>query len=130
MFKKFFAGMALVFISTGVTMADIRLDVNNQSAQDCSVAINARTDKTTWTTIGWYVFMSKEEAPIIIEGASNIQDVYIYHDCGLKINEDDEVKTVWVKKNLQFKDEIPREHADGYEAHEFVRLKNDNYTIE
>ena len=109
--------------------ADVRIDIKNELRQDCSVAINARTDKTTWVTTGWYVFMAGEEAPIIVEGANNVQDIYLYHDCNQKILESSEQKAVWVKKHMKFKDEIPRDKADGYEEQQFERLTSDRYII-
>lgn len=112
-----------------IVNADVRIDIKNELRQDCSVAINARTDKTTWITTGWYVFMAGEEAPIIVEGANNVQDIYLYHDCDQKILDSSEKKSVWVKKHMKFKDEIPRDNAEGYEEKTFERLTTERYVI-
>lgn len=115
--------------SVNIALADVRLDVKNESSQDCSLAINARTDKTNWTTIGWYVYMTNEEAPIIVDGVNSVEDVYVYHDCNLVPEENDETKMVWVRKSQQFKDDIPKDNAQGYEEVTFVRLKSDKFAI-
>lgn len=109
--------------------ADVRIDVKNESSEDCSVAFNARTDKTKWLTIGWYVFLPGEEAPVIIEGAKDYREVYIYHDCNLIPDKEDEVRKGWVKIDLKFSDIIPKEKEEGYQEVEFIRLKQNSYTI-
>lgn len=126
--QRIAAAMVLMTAATAA-LADVRLDIKNESSQDCSVAVNARTDKTNWTTIGWYVYMTNEEAPIIVDGAANAEDIYIYHDCNLVVQENDETKQVWVRKSQQFKDDLPRDNAKGYEEVTFVRLKSDRYSI-
>lgn len=109
--------------------ADVRIDIRNEMTEDCSVAFNARTDKTKWVTLGWYVFMAGEEAPVILKGANDIHDVFIYHDCDLIPGKDDEVKKAWVKDGLKFTDFIPKDNEKGYKEVEFVRLNSDSYSI-
>ena len=60
--------------------ADVRIDIKNDSSDDCSVAFNARVDKTKWMTVGWYVFVPGEEGPVILKGANDVHEVFIYHD--------------------------------------------------
>lgn len=109
--------------------ADVRIDITNGSGEDCSLAFNARIDQTKWLTIGWYVFLPGEEGPVILEGVNDIHDVFIYHDCGLKPDDSDEVKRAWVRTNLKFTDYVPKEDVDGYEEVTFVRLTSSSYTI-
>lgn len=109
--------------------ADVRIDIKNDTAEECSVAFNARTDKTKWMTIGWYVFLAGEEAPVILKGANDIHDVFIFHDCEMVPGPDDEVKKGWVKTNLKFTDFIPKENEEGYQEVQFIRLNNNSYTI-
>ncbi len=110
-------------------LADVRVDIKNESSEDCSVAFNARIDKTKWLTIGWYVFLPGEEGPVILNGANDVHDVFIYHDCDLKPTDSDEVKRAWIKTNLKFTDYVPKENEDGYEEVTFVRLKSSSFTI-
>ncbi|NLK85632.1 MAG: DUF1036 domain-containing protein [Aeromonadales bacterium] len=123
---------ALVFMSTlSCAYADIMIDVRNDTSEDCSLAINARTDKTKWVTQGWYVFASGEEAPIILKGINDIHNVYIYNDCKKsEIDPKIEVKKAWVKTNYKFMDETPREKEQGYEEVVFERLSSDKYQIQ
>lgn len=109
--------------------AALRIDVKNDSSEDCSLAVNARTDKTKWITSGWYVFASGEEAPILIDDVSDLRNVYVYNDCQKGIPQNAETKKVWVKTNLKFHDEVPRDNAQGYEEVVFVRLDSDKYSI-
>lgn len=133
--SKFVKGfLTAVFLITGVGIttanADVRIDVTNENSEECSVAFNARTDKTKWVTTGWYVFMSGETAPVILKGVNDVKDVYIYHDCGLKPTKDDEVKRGWIKVNLKFTDYIPKEKEEGYDEVTFVRLTGPSYVIQ
>ena len=57
--KKLFLA-ALIALSVGSACASVRIDVKNESTEDCSLAINARTDKTKWLTEGWYVFADRK----------------------------------------------------------------------
>ncbi len=125
-------GIALLLLGSfvGTAVADVRLDVKNDTSEDCSVALHARTDKTRWNTEGWYVFVSGEEAPIIVENVDDIRNVYLYHDCGIKIPEDAERKRAYVKINRQFSDDIPKEGDRDYEEVTFVRLTTSSYIIE
>ncbi len=120
-------------LSAAVAMpaaASVRIDVKNELSEDCSIAVNARTDKTKWVTIGWYVFAAGEEAPIILDMVSDIRNVYIYNDCrAARTGNDTETKKVWVKSNLQFTDEQPRDRQPGYEEVVFERLQGEKYTI-
>lgn len=118
----------LACFSTGV-MADVRIDVKNDSGEDCSVALHARADKTKWITQGWYVFMSGEEAPIILDSVNDIHNVYLYHDCGMKFDPEDETKKAYVKINLRFSDDLPKSDDKDYEEVTFVRLNTAKYTI-
>lgn len=119
----------LSLLALPLAHADVRVDIKNESSEDCSVAFNARIDKTKWLTIGWYVFLPGEEGPVILKGANDVHDVFIYHDCELKPSDSDEVKRAWVKTNLKFTDYVPKENEDGYEEVTFVRLKNSSFTI-
>lgn len=121
---------AFCLLPLASAMADVRLDVRNDSTEDCSVALHARADKTRWITQGWYVFVSGEEAPIILEGVTDIHNVYLYHDCGMKLPEDADTKKAYVKVNRMFMDDIPKEGDRDYEEVTFVRLNVPNYTIE
>lgn len=109
--------------------ADVRIDIKNDSSDDCSVAFNARVDKTKWMTVGWYVFVPGEEGPVILKGANDVHEVFIYHDCGLNPTDRDEVKKGWVKTNFKFTDYMPKENEDGYQEVQFVRLTSPSYTI-
>ncbi len=111
------------------SLAAVRLDIKNDSTEDCSVALNARIDQTTWLTVGWYVYAAGEEAPIILDEVNNIHSVYLYHDCSLKVNSQDETKTAWVKVNRKFSDTIPMDGQQGYEEVTFVRLQQSQYVI-
>ncbi len=109
--------------------ADVRIDIKNDSSDDCSVAFNARVDKTKWMTVGWYVFVPGEEGPVILKGANDVHEVFIYHDCGLNPTDRDEVKKGWVKTNFKFTDYMPKENEDGYQEVQFVRLTSPSYNI-
>lgn len=109
--------------------AAVRLDIKNDSTEDCSVALNARIDQTKWLTVGWYVYAAGEEAPIMLDEVNDIHAVYLYHDCSLKISDRDETKKAWVKVNRKFSDTIPMEKQQGYEEVTFVRLQQNHYTI-
>lgn len=133
--SKFFTRLlaaAVVLTGVGISTAnaDVRIDITNENSEECSVAFNARTDKTKWVTTGWYVYVSGETAPVILKGVNDVKDVYIYHDCNLKPTKDDEEKRGWVKQNLKFTDYIPKEKEEGYEEVTFVRLKGPSYVIE
>lgn len=128
--KKLLILGTLIALSVGSAYASVRIDVKNESSEDCSLAINARTDKTKWLTEGWYVFASGEEAPIILDSINDIHNVYIYNDCTKdNIPAGAEIKKVWVNTNLKFRDEGPRENQQGYEEVTFVRLTTGKYTI-
>lgn len=111
--------------------ASVRIDVKNDTSDDCSLAINARTDKTKWVTVGWYVFASGEEGPIILHQTNDVHQVFIYNDCqGQNVPKGEETKKVWVRTNKKFYDEVPRDHENGYEEVVFTRLKSDKYVIQ
>ncbi len=128
--QKLWLGIALLALGTTSALASVRIDVKNESHEDCSIAINARTDKTKWLTEGWYVFASGEEAPIIIDNVNDLHNIYIYNDC-TKNNypKDAETKKVWVKIDRKFHDEVPRDGEKGYEEVVFGRLNGSKYTI-
>ena len=75
-----FSAVVLMAVSSSA-LADVMIDVRNDTSEDCSLAIHARTDKTKWLTQGWYVFASGEEAPIILKDINDLYNVYIYSDC-------------------------------------------------
>lgn len=130
--KKAFPALALSLgIALSATAADaaLRIDVKNDSSEDCSLAVNSRTDKTKWVTGGWYVFASGEEAPILLDDVSDLHNVYIYSDCQKGVPQNAETKKVWVRTNLKFYDEVPRDNEKGYEEVVFVRLESDKYVI-
>lgn len=130
MIKLLLAALLGLVVSCGAA-ASVRIDVKNDTSEDCSLAINARTDKTKWVTEGWYVFSSGEEAPIILKDISEIHNVFIYNDCFTgKFGKDTETKKAWVKTNLQFRDEVPRDRESGYEEVVFTRLKSNKYIIQ
>lgn len=118
-----------LWLSASSALADVRIDIKNDSSDDCSIALNARVDKTKWMTVGWYVFVPGEEGPVILKGANDVHDVFIYHDCGLNPTDRDEVKRGWVKTNFRFTDYMPKENEDGYQEVQFVRLTSHSYTI-
>lgn len=126
--KLMAAALAAVFLA-GSAQAAVRIDIKNDSTEDCSVALNARIDQTKWLTVGWYVFAAGEEAPIILDEVEDVRAVYLYHDCNLRPDDRDEVKKAWVKTNRKFSDTIPMEGQSGYEEVTFVRLQNGRYTI-
>src|SRR5574344_2717121 len=96
------SAVVLMAVSSSA-LADVMIDVRNDTSEDCSLAINARTDKTKWVTQGWYVYASGEEAPIILKGINDIHNVYIYNDCKKsEIDPKIEVKKAWVKTNYKF----------------------------
>lgn len=124
------SALALLLVHS-VASADIMIDVRNDTSEDCSLAINARADKTKWITQGWYVFVSGEEAPIILKGINDIHNVYVYSDCKKsEIDPKIEVKTAWVKTNYKFSDESPKDNAKGYEEVTFQRLSSDKFLIQ
>jgi uncharacterized membrane protein len=128
--KKLLLIGTLIALSVGSAYASVRIDVKNESSEDCSLAINARTDKTKWLTEGWYVFASGEEAPIILDAVNDVHNVYVYNDCTKdNVPKGSETKKVWVKTNLKFSDEVPRDNQQGYEEVTFVRLTSGKYTI-
>ena len=130
MMKKILLGLCAMAVFSAPAYSSVRIDVKNDTSEDCSLAINVRTDKTKWQTIGWYVYASGEEAPIIIDNISDIRSVYVYNDCQRQIPEGAETKKVWVKTNLQFNDESPKDNELGYEEVTFVRLTSDKYVIQ
>lgn len=109
--------------------ADVRVDIKNETTEECSVAFNARVDKTKWMTIGWYVFVPSEEGPVILKGVNDIHEVFVYHDCGLTPSDRDEVKRGWIKTNLRFTDYVPKDKEEGYQEVSFVRLTSPSYVI-
>lgn len=124
------SALTLAFASlSSAAFADVRIDIKNESSEDCSVAFNARVDKTKWVTLGWFVYMAGEEAPVILKDAKEVHDVFIYHDCAMTHRKDAELKTGWVKTNLKFNDDRPMENAEGYQEVQFERLNNPSYTI-
>ena len=129
MVKKILIAASALALSS-MCFADVRLDVKNASSEDCSVALHARADKTRWITQGWYVFVDDEEAPIILEGVSDIHNVYLYHDCNMQIPEGAETKKAYVKINREFNDDIPKDDDRDYQEETFIRLNTPTYTIE
>lgn len=79
--KGIIAGAVLGLGLISQSHAEVLIDVRNDTSEDCSLAVNARIDKTKWITQGWYVFASGEEAPIILKDINDIHNVYIYNDC-------------------------------------------------
>ena len=124
MLKKIVAALLVSssLVLASQVQADVRIDIKNDSSDDCSVAFNARVDKTKWLTEGWYVFVPGEEGPVILKGANDVHDVFIYHDCGLNPTERDEVKRAWIKINFQFSDYLPKENEEGYQEVQFLSL--------
>ena len=131
MFKKLL-GLSLAVLMAIPSMsayASLRIDVRNDSAEDCSLAFNVRTDKTKWITSGWYVFASGEEAPVLLDEVSDIRNVFVYNDCNKPIPKGVETRKVWVKSNFKFRDEMPRDGEKGYEEVIFFRLDGSRYII-
>lgn len=129
--KKTIAALVLGLSAVSFANADVMIDVRNDTSDDCSLAINARTDKTKWVTQGWYVFASGEEAPIILKGINDIHNVYIYNDCKKNVTSPKtETKKAWVKSNYKFVDDTPREKEPGYEEVTFERIQSDKYQIQ
>ncbi|MCR5537168.1 MAG: DUF1036 domain-containing protein [Succinivibrio sp.] len=126
---KYLGALGVAAILATPCQATVRLDIKNDTSEDCSLAVHARIDKAKWLTIGWYVFASGEEAPIILDNVSDVQSVYVYNDCQ-RSKPKGETKRVWVRTNLQFEDEIPRTNEQGYEEVTFVRLTSEKYTIQ
>ena len=128
--KGLLAGLLGLFVCTAVS-ADVMIEVRNDTSDDCSLAINARADKTKLITQGWYVFASGEEAPIILKNVNDIHNVYVYNDCrkGSPL-ENSETKKAWVKTNYKFNDENPKDHEPGYEEVTFERLQSEKYQIQ
>ena len=128
--KKFLSVMTLAALIAAPALASVRIDIRNESSEDCSLAINARTDKTRWLTEGWYVYAAGEEAPIILDDVNDLRTVYIYNDCQRKTSfSGSETKKVWVKTNLMFHDEAPQDNKPGYEEVVFTRLNDNKYVI-
>ena len=129
--KKTIAALVLGLSAVSVANADVMIDVRNDTSDDCSLAIYARTDKSKWVTQGWYVFASGEEAPIILKGINDIHNVYIYNDCKKNVTSPKtETKKAWVKSNYKFVDDTPREKEPGYEEVTFERIQSDKYQIQ
>ena len=129
--KKTIAALVLGLSAVSVANADVMIDVRNDTSDDCSLAINARTDKNKWVTQGWYVFASGEEAPIILKGINDIHNVYIYNDCKKNVTSPKtETKKAWAKSNYKFVDDTPREKEPGYEEVTFERIQSDKYQIQ
>lgn len=127
-FKSFFWGAVGMLVAIPAT-ASLRIDVKNDSSEDCSLAFNVRTDKTKWITSGWYVFASGEEAPVLLDDVSDVRNVYVYNDCVRPLPQGTETRKVWVKTNLKFRDEMPRDGEKGYEEVTFFRLNGNKYNI-
>ena len=129
--KGIIAGAVLGLGLISQSHAEVLIDVRNDTSEDCSLAVNARIDKTKWITQGWYVFASGEEAPIILKDINDIHNVYIYNDCKKNVTSPKtETKKAWVKSNYKFKDESPRDKEQGYEEVVFERLLSDKYQIQ
>ena len=129
--KGIIAGAVLGLGLISQSHAEVLIDVRNDTSEDCSLAVNARIDKTKWITQGWYVFASGEEAPIILKDINDIHNVYIYNDCKKNVTSPKtETKKDWVKSNYKFKDETPRDKDQGYEEVVFERLLSDKYQIQ
>lgn len=129
--KGIVAGAVLGLGLISQSYAEVLIDVRNDTSEDCSLAVNARIDKTRWITQGWYVFASGEEAPIILKDINDIHNVYIYNDCKKNVTSTKtETKKAWVKSNYKFRDETPREKEQGYEEVVFERLLSDKYQIQ
>lgn len=128
MFKAFAVG-ALCALITIPSYAALRIDVRNDSSEDCSLAFNVRTDKTKWITSGWYVFASGEDAPVLLDDVSDVRNVYVYNDCTRTLPKGVEMRKVWVKQSYKFHDEVPRDGEQGYEEVVFLRLDNPKYVI-
>ena len=126
--KKLLVAAMLGFVCADAA-ASLRIDVKNDSSEDCSIAINARTDKTKWITEGWYVFASGDEAPIILDGVNDMRNVFIYNDCQKVLPKNAETKKVWVKTNYKFSDDLPKDNEKGYEEVVFTRLNSTRYVI-
>ena len=109
--------------------AALRIDVRNDSSEDCSLAFNVRTDKTKWITSGWYVFASGEDAPVLLDNVSDVRNVYVYNDCTRTLPKGVETRKVWVKQSYKFIDDQPHDGENGYEEVVFLRLDNTKYVI-
>ncbi len=128
MLRKILLAAALAAFAANAAAA-LRIDVKNDSSEDCSIAVNARTDKTKWITQGWYVFPSGDEAPIILDDITDVRNVYFYNDCQKSVPKNAETKKVWVRTNYMFQDELPRDNEKGYEEVIFTRLNGTKYVI-
>ena len=87
-----------------------------------------RSDKPRcrWVRIGF--FLSAWKARIAVQ--NDVHNVYVYNDCTKdNVPKGSETKKVWVKTNLKFSDEVPRDNQQGYEEVTFVRLTSGKYTI-
>lgn len=127
------AAAAAVLLLAGMTVSEarVRIDIKNDSTEDCSVALNARVEQTKWLTVGWYVYAAGEEAPIILDEVDDVRQVYLYHDCNLRPSDNDEVRLGWVKIMYRFSDTVPMDNQTGYEEVTFVRLQNNGrFTIQ
>ncbi len=127
------AAAAAVLLLAGMTVSEarVRIDIKNDSTEDCSVALNARVEQTKWLTVGWYVYAAGEEAPIILDEVDDVRQVYLYHDCNLRPADNDEVRLGWVKIMYRFSDTVPMDNQTGYEEVTFVRLQNNGrFTIQ
>ncbi len=127
--KKLLLGALFCSFLTTSAFADAYITVKNNSSEDCSVAFHARIDKTKWLTVGWYVFASGEEAPVILNKVQDNNNIFVYNDCINVTNPDVETKKAWILPNHKFIDEIPRNGDKGYEEVTFIRLNSDRYNI-
>ena len=78
--KGIIAGAVLGLGLISQSYAEVLIDVRNDTSEDCSLAVNARIDKTKWITQGWYVFASGEEAPIILKDINDAKIRLYYFD--------------------------------------------------
>ncbi|MCR5085474.1 MAG: hypothetical protein K6A65_08250 [Succinivibrionaceae bacterium] len=121
---------AALSLAAPTALAIVRVDITNNMEESCSVAIHARTGRTTWLTVGWYVFAPHETAPVLLSEVDDVRNIYVYNDCGAVMpNPSGDTKRVWVRENVRFSDELAHPHEAGYSEVVFERLGRNRYSL-
>ena len=105
------------------------LEVKNDTPESCSLALNGPLADGKSLTLGWYVFAPGEEAKIVVDAIVNPKDLYVFHDCGLNIKEDETKKKLYVRTDYKFADTSDKSGMPGYEEVTFVKLNSLKFVI-
>lgn len=105
------------------------IEVKNDTPESCSLALNGPLADGKSLTLGWYVFAPGEEAKIVVDAIVNSKDIYVFHDCGLNIKEDENKKKLYVRTDFKFADTSDKKGMPGYEEVTFVKLNSLKFVI-